>query len=160
MLVLAPTARDGQVTRDLIAQAASRSVVCENLLCLTHEMLAGAGRILVTEDIFRATGIEKFLAALAAQPPWSDIPVLFLLPGGNNTDITSEALAALRNVTLLERPTSMRSLASAVQVAVRGRLRQYQIRDQIREIQRNQHERELLLDSERARAPRPSAPTA
>ncbi len=150
VLVLAPTQRDAEITRNLIAQNGTPSLVCESVPMLLRELARGAGALLVTEEIFRSEGIENLLAALASQPSWSDIPVIILLRGGTNNSITSESLVALRNVTLLDRPTSMRSLASAVQVAVRGRLRQYQIRDQIQEIQRNQHEREILLDSERA----------
>jgi signal transduction histidine kinase/CheY-like chemotaxis protein len=40
-------------------------------------------------------------------------------------------LAALRNVTLLDRPASSRTLVSSVRTALRARERQYQLRDQI-----------------------------
>jgi signal transduction histidine kinase/ActR/RegA family two-component response regulator len=40
-------------------------------------------------------------------------------------------VAALTNVTVLERPTSTRTLVSSVQAAIRGRRRQYQLRDQL-----------------------------
>ena len=44
--------------------------------------------------------------------------------------MASRVITALRNVTLLERPAPTRSVVSAVEAAVRGRVRQYQIRDQ------------------------------
>ena len=43
---------------------------------------------------------------------------------------TPRVLDSLRNVTLLERPTSSRTLLSSVQAALRARARQYQLRDQ------------------------------
>jgi PAS domain S-box-containing protein len=47
-----------------------------------------------------------------------------------------ELLHGLGDVTLLERPAPMVSVVSAVQAAVRGRQRQYQIRDQIEAIRK------------------------
>jgi signal transduction histidine kinase/ActR/RegA family two-component response regulator len=62
----------------------------------------------------------------------------------------AELLAAMRNVTLVERPAPIRSVLSALQSAVRARQRQYQIRDQLNTIRAAQDERQMLLDSERA----------
>jgi signal transduction histidine kinase len=55
-------------------------------------------------------------------------------------------LAQLTNVTLLDRPTSVRTLTSAVQAALRARRRQYQIRDQIEALR---HAEEALLAADR-----------
>jgi signal transduction histidine kinase/CheY-like chemotaxis protein len=59
-----------------------------------------------------------------------------LMHGALQSPDAGRIVRSLRNVTLLERPAPMRSVVSAVETAVRGRLRQYQIRD--------------LLESERA----------
>src|SRR5205085_825445 len=108
-------------------------------------------------EVRRSEFLPALLGALREQPAWSDLPIVLLMPGGMHSTQADEVLSSLRNVTLLERPTSTRSLVSAVQAAVRGRQRQYQIRDQI-EFVRNAEarareltdERQQLLESERA----------
>jgi signal transduction histidine kinase/CheY-like chemotaxis protein len=144
VLVLAPTAKDGEVTRALLARAALVCVLCESLKRLVSEIRAGAGAVLITEEAIGADGIEELLEVLGAQPTWSELPVLVLMRGGvESTSVALRVIRSLANVTLLERPAPMRSVISAVHTAVRSRLRQYQIRDQIQEIRQ-------LLESERA----------
>ncbi len=150
VLLLAPTARDAQVTCNLLHDAHLPCFTCDNLPALIRAFHEGAGAILLTEDAFASPGIADFINALSQQPAWSEIPLLILTRPGGPSPISIEILHALRNVTLLERPAPMRSLASTISSAVRSRQRQYQIRDQIEEIHRNQMEREQLLESERA----------
>ncbi len=90
--------------------------------------------MLLTEEALGATGIDELLRTLAKQPAWSDLPVVLLMQGGILSPAATQVLRSLRNVTLLERPAPTRSVVSAVQAAIRGRDRQYQIRDQIEAI--------------------------
>ena len=139
VLVLAPTQKDGQVTRSLLERAGLTALLCADVRHLSREVRVGAGAALVTEEAVTADGVQELLDALSSQPAWSELPVVVLMRGG--VEASSAALRVLRslaNVTLLERPAPMRSVVSAVQVAVRGRLRQYQIRDQIEEIRRGE----------------------
>ena len=136
VLLVAPTTRDGEVTRSLLAQAGLACVVCEGLPALARAIEAGAGVVLLTEEAVAAPGIDELLATLAKQPSWSDLAVVLLIRRGVPSPAASRVIRALRNVTLLERPASARSVVSAVQSAVRGRERQYQIRDQIESIGR------------------------
>ncbi|PTT77926.1 hybrid sensor histidine kinase/response regulator, partial [Pelomonas sp. HMWF004] len=69
------------------------------------------------------------LGVLESQPPWSNLPVLALCRQGPQALALREA--RLRNLTVLDRPTSTRMMVSAVMTALRGRRWQYQIRDQI-----------------------------
>src|SRR5688572_4277869 len=57
-----------------------------------------------------------------------------LIHGGAPSTSASRVLSSLSNVTLLERPAPTRSVVSAVEAALRARQRQYQIREQLREI--------------------------
>ena len=144
VLVLAPTTRDGEVTRALLERASLYSLVCTDLHRLSAEILKGAGAVLITEEAISARGIQELLDVLGSQPTWSELPVLVLMRGGvESSSMSLRVLRSLANVTLLERPAPMRSVISAAQTAVRSRLRQYQIRDQIQEIRQ-------LLESERA----------
>jgi hypothetical protein len=59
--------------------------------------------------------------------------------------VSRHSTRSLRNVTLLERPAPTLSVVSAVQAAVRGRERQYQMRDQFESIRKGEmRSRELL----------------
>ena len=143
VLLATATARDGEVTRSLLAAEGLDCTICENLYQLVAELGSGVGAILLTEDAFAAEGLDELLARLAMQPPWSDIPVVVLMRGDRSSPVAARVLGSLRNVTLLERPAPTRSVISAVQAAVRGRERQYQICAQI-------EDRERLLANERA----------
>ncbi len=125
-------------------------VVCSDLQHLAGEIKTGVGAILLTEEAIAAHGIKNLLRALELQPAWSDVPVIILMRGSASSPVATTVLRSLRNVTLLERPAPTRSVVSAVQAAVRGRERQYQIRDQIEAIRQGQFERQQLLESERA----------
>jgi signal transduction histidine kinase len=92
----------------------------------------------VTEEAL-AGDLAPLQRALAAQPAWSDIP--FILLAGRRTGgvRTSEAVRRrlpdnATNVILLERPLSAESLLSTITVALRARQRQFQMRDQLAEL--------------------------
>jgi signal transduction histidine kinase/ActR/RegA family two-component response regulator len=155
VLVLAPTARDRSVTVSLLNDAGFSSYPCTTLEALREEIKRGAGAVVLTEEFMNPDGIERLQTTLAAQPAWSELPLIMLMRGSGST-ASRRMLAALQNVVLLERPTSIREVLSTVQAAVGARRRQYQIRDQLIEIQRNIDElaraadqRRQLLDSER-----------
>jgi signal transduction histidine kinase/ActR/RegA family two-component response regulator len=90
------------------------------------------GALLLTDALATHPHAHKVLETLAAQPPWSDTPTILLSATDAPSQATSTLLASLTNVTILDRPTSIRTLVSAVLAAIRGRARQYQIRDQLR----------------------------
>ncbi len=150
VLLLTPTRKDGEITSLLLAKAGMTSLLCHDLRHLAAEFKTGAGAILLTEEAIGANGIQELLGALRRQPAWSDIPVVMLMRGSVTSPAATKVLCDLTNVTLLERPAPTRSVVSAVQAAVRGRQRQYEIRDQIEAIRSGQEERQQLLESERA----------
>jgi len=157
VLLVPPTARDGQITCAFLSREGVTAVVCPDLAGLARELGAGAGALLLTEEALVARGLREVLDTLAAQPPWSDLPIVILMRGGPDAPAASSVLPALRNVTLLERPATLRSVLSAVKAALRARERQYEIRDQIEAIRQadarlreSEARRERLLESERA----------
>ncbi len=141
VLLVAPTRRDAEVTSSLLSKAGLTCVPCPDFHAVRRELAAGAGAILATAETLAEGGLTELLAALAEQPPWSDLPVILLVKGGDQSSVAKRAIVELRNVTLLERPAPTRSVISAVEAAVRGRVRQYQIRDQL-----------LALSQEQARS--------
>ncbi len=148
--MVTPTRRDGEITSSLLTKAGMACHVCDNLHDLARGIKTGAGAVLLTEEAIAADGIREVLICLEEQPAWSDLPIVVLMKGSITSPAATTVLRDLRNVTLLERPAPTRSVVSAVQTAVRGRERQYQIRDQIDAIHQGQNERQMLLESERA----------
>lgn len=142
VLLLAPTQRDALVTRDLLGRHGVHCVACPTLQALTDELQVGVGAVIVTDVALAAPGIDRLVAALALQPPWSDVPVLVLGDGVNRSVAATATLAEITNVTLLDRPTSSQSLVSALLAALRARRRQYQMRDQLHALQQAQQQLE------------------
>jgi signal transduction histidine kinase/ActR/RegA family two-component response regulator len=151
VLLLAPTVRDGEITCRLLANAGIICSPVRNLHRLSEELRAGAGAVLLTDEAFTAPGVEEFRAALDSQPPWSEVPVVVMMPGALDSPAAQRMVTSMRNATVLERPALMRSLVSAMQGAIRGRVRQYQIRDQVDAIQQAEYKaRELQSQLELA----------
>ncbi len=146
VLLVAPTRRDAEVTSSLLARAGLTCVPCPDFRAVGQELAVGAGALLATAETLAEGGAAALLAALSEQPPWSDLPVILLVKGGEQSGFANRIIAELRNVTLLERPAPTRSVISAVEAAVRGRLRQYQIRDQLTALQREQARSKQLQD--------------
>jgi PAS domain S-box-containing protein len=111
-------------------------VVCNDLRELAGEIAVGAGVVLLTDEATAAPDMEVLLETLSNQASWSDLAVVLLIQGGVPSPAVRSAIGSLSNVTLLERPAPSRSVLSAVQTAVRGRERQYEIRDQMDRIRR------------------------
>lgn len=136
ILVVAPTKRDGAITQSLLAKAGIGCFVCGDMREMACEIDSGADALLLTGEALASPDFEKILKALAHQPSWSDLAVVVLLQPSPLAPRAQRRLDALSNVTVLERPAPVRSVVSAVQTAIRGRERQYQIRDQIEAIRR------------------------
>ena len=130
--VLPPTRRDGEVTRALFERAGLSCAVCDRPRALAEQIEHGLGAIVLTDAALCIPSLDIVLAALAHQPSWSDVPTILLSRSAAWSPAVFSTLGALANVTVLDRPASIRTLLSSVQSALRGRQRQYQIRDQLR----------------------------
>jgi signal transduction histidine kinase/ActR/RegA family two-component response regulator len=129
VLILAPTKRDGGLTREVMARA---GIACESftsLDALCAALAEGAGALLIPEEHLESGTSGPLGRYLAAQPPWSDLPILMLARHGAASAGVAEAMDRLGNITVLERPTRVAALVSATRTALRARQRQYQIRD-------------------------------
>lgn len=150
VLTLPPTRRDGEVTHRLLRAAHVECQLCSDPSEAVREIGRGAGALLLTEKILTVPGFNEILETLGKQEPWSDLPIVMLLQGGALSAGASQMLSSLSNVTLLERPAPIRTVISAVQAALRARVRQYQIREQFQQIRRAEAERQQLLEREQA----------
>ncbi|WP_439624898.1 PAS domain S-box protein [Gemmata sp.] len=136
VLVLAPTARDAAASRALLADAGVRSVGCAGIADVCREIGRGAGAALVTAEAVLGDASNSLAAALKAQPPWSDLPLIVLTPPGADPPHLLRALESVGPVTLVKRPVPVSALVSTVRAALRDRARQYTVRDLLAERER------------------------
>jgi signal transduction histidine kinase len=131
VLIFAPVGRDAALTRALLVGAGLSAAICRTIPEICAEIERGAGAVLLTEEALSDPQLGDLTAALVAQPPWSDISIL-LFAGADRSSVslhTLSRLEVLRNVTLLDRPLRIAAVMSTVQAALRGRRRQYELRD-------------------------------
>lgn len=132
VLLLAPTGRDADLAARFLRDAELVVEVCADLEELARKLSDGAGLIFLTGEAVTEDSIKCLKRTFAAQPTWSDIPIMILTSGGSQSPTNTETLATLAeigNVTLIERPVRVLTLLSALKAALRARNRQYQVRD-------------------------------
>lgn len=148
-IILAPIGRDAQLIANFIEKLGKPCHITSSVDDLCNEIQVGAASAIVAEEALGGNAIEALKPALMNQPSWSDFPLIILVAGGRVT-MESERLRKIRlplgNVVLLERPLRPETLSSTLELALRGRERQYQIRDQMDQFERAQ---EALRRSEK-----------
>lgn len=138
VLVLTPTGRDGPMVSERLEAAGYACEVCPDVASLLAG-LAGASVAVVAQEALDKAGADALLAALDAQEPWSDVPILLLTFAPTRRAPHAHAAVALferANVMLLQRPLRPQLLVGAVRSAVRARRRQHQMRDLHRALER------------------------
>jgi PAS domain S-box-containing protein len=146
VLICVPTAEDAAVTESITAQSGADAVICADIPDVCAHLKNGADAVIVSEELLD-DGQSLILAeALRKQPGWSDPPVLLVAAGGRESRIAAETMREIGNVLLLDRPVHLSTLQSALQMALRTRDKQKQIRDLLEERLRRER---ALLESER-----------
>ncbi len=141
VIVMAPLGLDARAIADLLTANSFEVAISEDPQKTAAE-IGHAGALVMTEEVLEFTQAESLLDALMRQPPWSELPVIILTSGGASrlARLLDLAAQAAGSVTLLERPISTDTLLRDVNVALRSRRRQYQVRDLFDEQIRNQEE--------------------
>lgn len=113
----------------------------------SSHVIINAGVLVLAEEALELPGSDKLLAALRKQPAWSELPVIILTRGGESRveKLLDSAATAAGSITLLERPLGSNTLVRSVEVALRSRRRQHQVRDLLEQQQRDE---ERLRESE------------
>jgi signal transduction histidine kinase len=146
---VAPTGKDGRLIASLLERRAIPCHIAASIAEACAMIREGAGAAIISEEAFVGSSIGELLRVLHEQPSWSDFPLILLTVSGRVT-IESERLREMRrplgNLFLLERPLRPETLLSTLEIALRGRERQYQIRDQMEQYALAQ---EALLRSEK-----------
>jgi signal transduction histidine kinase len=153
VLLLAPTGRDAQMAGQVLSQAGVFAEACGDIEDFCRRLSEGAGAAFITEEALTATALMRLVETLGEQPPWSDFPLIVLTSGGGKIPVNLSVLKALSdagNVTLIERPTRVITLVSALHAALRARRRQYEVREHLLTQQQAEAERVLLLEEAEA----------
>ena len=145
VMVIAPVGSDASSIATLLNERGFQCCVCEQPEQVIDE-IANAGALLMTEEALAFPSTSTLIAALQNQPPWSEMPIVILTNSSSQQrDLLNATAKTAGNVTLLERPIGTEILVRTMQVALRSRRRQYQVRDLLAEQERN---RQRLEESE------------
>lgn len=145
ILILAPSENDARLTSEFLRSVGLTSHLCKDMADVCAEMSKGCGATLVAEESLGTRSVSLLLKTLAQQPKWSDLPVSIITSGDEASQTRLRRLAILApggNVTLLERPFRPETLISTLQVALRSRRRQYEVRDMVRSMDQLMREKE------------------
>jgi PAS domain S-box-containing protein len=145
-VIFAPHGRDAAVAFKLLAEAGIPSVVCDDLRQLEDRLDENATLVVVTEEALRFADLRGIAARLAAQPTWSDLPVIILTRRAAVLDRRPETPPfhdITGAVTLVERPFHPATFVSVARTALKSRQRQFEARAHIEEL----HEGEERLQT-------------
>jgi signal transduction histidine kinase len=136
VIITAPVGQDAEAMASALKREGFETQICQRLDDCSQQMADSAGAVLLTEEALEAVQASGFLDVLRKQEPWSELPLIILTSGGESRRavLLDLAAAAAGTVILLERPISTRTLMRSVQVALRSRRRQYQVRDLVRQL--------------------------
>ncbi|MDB5965620.1 MAG: hybrid sensor histidine kinase/response regulator [Polaromonas sp.] len=129
IVICAPTGQDAVLTSKVFQSVSIGSIICANTSALLEQLALGAGALLLVEEVITGGLMRPLADYVAAQPTWSDIPILLLTRNGADSLDVQRAVEHLGNVTLLERPVRTITLIASTRSAIRARERQYQVRD-------------------------------
>ncbi|HEY2625857.1 MAG TPA: ATP-binding protein [Candidatus Udaeobacter sp.] len=131
VIIIAPVGQDAEAMASLLDAEGFETQILHGWDENLRQFMNSAGALLITEEALESEQGSLLLDALKEQPPWSELPLIILTSGGESrrAGLLNLAVAAAGTLTLLERPMSAVTLLRSVQVALRSRRRQYQVRD-------------------------------
>jgi signal transduction histidine kinase/CheY-like chemotaxis protein len=145
VLVQAPTEADARVSKRLLDEWGINAEPVGLESHLVEEIRRGAGAVVVTDDVMKREALKRLRFVLEQQPSWSELPILLLA----RQDFPHiDDVRGIPGMVVLERPVHMRTLVSAVQAALRARVRQYELRNQL---ERTRAMNQELRESARAK---------
>lgn len=150
MVVYAPIGRDGPASAELLSRSGMDAVVCHSVdeVLRRAETDADADAVFIAEEGLFGQDLQALSAWVDRQPAWSDFPFVVLTSKHQQPAVAAwrqRMVAALRNVSLLERPVQSITLTSAVKAALRGRHRQYEVRTLLEARERASNQLEALV---------------
>ncbi len=137
VLVLAADGHDSTRTSAILTEAGVEAEVATSIQAIEDAIRStSVGAVLLVAEALAQAAYPSIAEALAAQPAWSDLPViLFARPdhAGESLDMMLSQLGG--NITVLERPVRGSTVISAVRAALRARRRQIQLRELLQRLE-------------------------
>jgi PAS domain S-box-containing protein len=152
VLILAPIGRDGPAAAEIVARTGAPSEVCRDFNALIDRLERPSLAVIATEEGLFGQDLERLADWARSQPAWSDLPFILLtsqIPPYRVATWRNALVAALGNITLLERPVQSITLTSAVRAALRARQRQYDLRGLLGELQHGNERFRLIVENAR-----------
>lgn len=143
VLLVAPIGADGRNMAAVLGAAAMDSLLCSDLGAAADEIGESVGALVMTQEAAVPSLYGRLRAVLGNQPPWSDLPIILITTGGDESAFdgeTAQSLGVPHSLTILERPLRATTLVAAVRAALSSRRRQFEVRDLLQD-------RAALLDS-------------
>jgi signal transduction histidine kinase/ActR/RegA family two-component response regulator len=140
-----PTGRDANLVRLTLAGVGISAEACGSWEKLLEGFSDAAGAVLIAEEAIESKSLNSFIETLEAQPVWSDLPVIIFSSHARNAEVLLNTFGGRINVTIVERPIRVTMLISAVRGALRARMRQYQTRDLLAQLEQADMQKDLFL---------------
>ncbi|BFN29380.1 blue-light-activated protein [Pseudomonas sp. SCT] len=148
VIVYAPIGRDGPASAELLSRSGMDAVVCHSVDEVLRRAETDADAVFIAEEGLFGHDLEALAGWVDQQPAWSDFPFVVLTSKHQQPAVAAwrqRMVAALRNVSLLERPVQSITLTSALKTALRGRHRQYEVRALLEARERASNQLEALV---------------
>ena len=117
VVVFAPIGRDGPASAELLNRSGMEAVVCHSLEEVLQRAETEADAVFIAEEGLFGHDLAALAAWVDRQPAWSDFPFVVLTSKHQQPAVAAwrqRMVAALRNVSLLERPVQSITLTSAM----------------------------------------------
>jgi signal transduction histidine kinase len=137
VLIVAPFGRDAPLVVQALQRAGFDACAVASVDQLIDGIRSGIGAVMIAGEALDHQSMKSLSACMAAQPAWSDIPIIVLtsdVMSQSNTHAAIPPFEEMGNVTLLPRPFSVRTVVGIVRFALRSRCRQYGTRELIRQL--------------------------
>ena len=146
VIIVSPNEADSVLAAGFLDGEGVEPVRCATLGAAAGLIGPGYGCVVLVEEALVEPDVQAFQDAVHAQPPWSDLPLLLIAAQDSSLSTLVETVFPRSgNVSLLQRPLHPVSLVSAVNMALRARQRQYQVRDLLEERARAIQQRDEFL---------------
>lgn len=129
VLIHTPTGKDARLISQVLVRVDLDCFICAQSTDIIEELRKGAGALLIADEALTIPFLKSAMHFLKEQQTWSDLPILVLSKRGLDSPEMRNIYLQLGNVTLLERPVQSVTLISAARAALRGRMRQYEMRE-------------------------------
>jgi signal transduction histidine kinase len=118
----------------LLGEQGIDAATCDSIGTLSGLLPEELGCIVLSGDALTQDELPLLREMIESQPAWSDMPLILLAPNGTElNEMVEQNFPNSGNLTLLEQPLNQATLVSAIRVALRGRVRQLQVRDLLME---------------------------